>query len=113
MLASPSIERSNCSIQSTRRVLLDRVVGPRAALYAMHHYFPGIRITIWQKRIGASCVHFLRMRPTVERSVPGFGERSTNSTHANAQGFNRSNIDETARQRRWVKGSNEVFRTHS
>jgi len=63
--------------------------------------FQEFRITIWQKRTGASCVHFLRMRPTIERSVPGFGERSTNSTHADAApGFNRSNIDESAPQRR-------------
>ena len=75
--------------------------------------FQEFRITILQRRTGASCVNCLRMRPIAKRSVPDLRERSTNSTRADAApGFNRFNIDETERQRRLGKGSNEAFRTH-
>ena len=97
------IGRSNCSIQSTRRVRSGQSCGLPSGCAIMRCIttFREFRITIWQKRTGDSCVHCLRMRPIVKRSVPDFGERSANSTRADAApGFNRFNIDETERQRR-------------
>ena len=97
------IGRINSSIQSTRRVRSGQSCGLPSGCAIMRCIttFREFRITIWQKRTGDSCVHCLRMRPIAKRSAPDFGERSANSTRADAApGFNRFNIDETERQRR-------------